>query len=189
MAEHTPLSVYLLGLTCSFLATLLYLNSLNGALVFDDTVAIVSNTDLRPTSPWSDLLSHDFWGYKIRDNSSHKSYRPLCSATFKLNYHMHELEPLGYHMVNIVLYALVCFLFVLLSARVFRNQLCPVVVSGVLFSVHPVHSEAVSYLQYIGHNYYYESWVISWVLGISAMCIINYGLCIPIIIMSLLCDR
>ena len=53
------------GLFCASLSTLLefYLNTLSGELVFnDDRKAIVENEDLRPSSPWTNLLWHDFWG-------------------------------------------------------------------------------------------------------------------------------
>jgi protein O-mannosyl-transferase len=42
---------------------------------------------------------------------SHKSYRPLCVLSFRLNYALHQLEPLGYHLVNMLLHCLVCLMF------------------------------------------------------------------------------
>ena len=42
---------------------------------------------------------------------SHKSYRPLCVLTFRLNYLFGELDPVGYHLVNAVLHGVVCILF------------------------------------------------------------------------------
>lgn len=138
------LSLHIAGFFCGILATLLYLNTLNGDMVFDDRAAIEENNDLRPTSKWSNLLWHDFWGDDLSHMKSHKSYRPLCSATFKLNFHLHELQPLGYHAVNIVLNAVVCYLYVQLCARVFNWALWPTVIAGILFTVHPIHTEAVS---------------------------------------------
>ncbi|GIY21423.1 uncharacterized protein CDAR_206251 [Caerostris darwini] len=43
-------------------AFLCYLNSLTCGLVFDDQPAIRDNMDVRPTTPWSNLLNNDFWG-------------------------------------------------------------------------------------------------------------------------------
>ncbi len=140
---------------CAVLAALLYTNSLSGDLVFDDTVAITANADLRPSSPWSNLLKHDFWGYKITDKSSHKSFRPICSATFKLNYLVHELSPFGYHGVNVVVNSLVCYLFVLVCGHVFcdhalpsghthpSGHALPTLLTGMLYTTHPIHTEAV----------------------------------------------
>jgi len=47
----------------------------------------------------------------LLQEQSHKSYRPLCVLTFRLNYILHALAPLGYHLVNMVLHAVVCGLY------------------------------------------------------------------------------
>ena len=130
------------GLVCAVAGVLLYLNSLDCQLVFDDRAAIVDNQDLRPEYPWSNLLWHDFWGEDIHSPHSHKSFRPLSMLTFKLNYHLHQLEPAGYHLVNILLYGAVCYLYVQVCVAVF-GELWPAVMAGLLFVVHPIHTEAV----------------------------------------------
>ncbi len=122
---------------------LLYFNSLGSELCFDDEAAIISNLDLRANSSWSGLLWHDFWGTDISDKDSHKSYRPLCVATFRLNYLWHGLSPLGYHVVNVCLHAVVCYLYVQLCALIFNN-VWPALLAGLLFAAHPIHTEAVS---------------------------------------------
>lgn len=137
-------ALHLASITCGIVAVFLYLNTLNGEMVFDDRAAIVENNDLRPTSQWSNLLWHDFWGDELSHKKSHKSFRPLCTATFKFNFHLHELQPLGYHVVNIVLNAVVCYFYVYLCAGVFNGDLWPTFVAGLLFTVHPIHTEAVS---------------------------------------------
>ncbi|CAH2092283.1 unnamed protein product [Euphydryas editha] len=42
---------------------------------------------------------------------SHKSYRPLTVLTFRWNYAVHGLQPAGYHLVNLLLHALVSLLY------------------------------------------------------------------------------
>lgn len=42
---------------------------------------------------------------------SHKSYRPLCVLTFRWNYFFHQLDPMGYHVVNVILHTVVSLLF------------------------------------------------------------------------------
>ncbi len=42
---------------------------------------------------------------------SHKSYRPLCVLTFRWNYMISQLEPMTYHLVNLLLHAFVCVLY------------------------------------------------------------------------------
>lgn len=65
------------------LCVLCYSNSLRGELVHDDVWAIVNNPDVRPGSSLRNIFSNDFWGKRMADNTSHKSYRPLCILTFK----------------------------------------------------------------------------------------------------------
>ena len=39
--------------------------------------AVQDNGDIRPESPWSDMLRHDYWGAPITDPRSHKYGDPL----------------------------------------------------------------------------------------------------------------
>ena len=128
---------------CALVGALVYANSLDLQFCFDDVAAIEENNDLRPNSSWFNLLQNDFWGVAMDDRDSHKSYRPLTVATFRLNYMLHELEPLGYHLVNVLLHSGVCYLYVLLCGVVF-NEVWPALIAGLLFAVHPIHTEAVS---------------------------------------------
>ena len=133
------------GLLCGAVGVALYLNTLNCGFCYDDKAAVLENTDLLPGVSWTQLLQNDFWGKPLHLNTSHKSYRPLCVATFRLNYLLHGLDPMGYHLVNVVLHAVVCYLYVQLCAMVFNtNSVWPALTAGLLFAVHPIHTEAVS---------------------------------------------
>ena len=128
---------------CAAVGCAAYISSLDCGMCFDDETAIMKNKDLRPSSPWSNLLTNDFWGKDMASEYSHKSYRPLTVATFRLNYMLHELEPLGYHLVNVLLHSAVVYLYVLLCGVVF-SEVWPALIAGLLFAVHPIHTEAVS---------------------------------------------
>ena len=128
---------------CAVLGGLLYLNTLNCEFAFDDKAVIIDNNDLRPDVSWLNILRNDFWGTPMSSPDSHKSYRPLTVATFRLNYMLHELQPLGYHLVNVLLHSAVCYLYVLLCGVVF-SEVWPALIAGLLFTVHPIHTEAVS---------------------------------------------
>lgn len=47
----------------------------------------------------------------LLQEQSHKSYRPLTVLTFRWNYAVHGLQPAGYHLVNLLLHALVSLLY------------------------------------------------------------------------------
>ena len=128
---------------CGVLGIVAYLNTLQGKFVYDDTPAIKNNKDLLPETPWSQIFSHDFWGGELSSNVSHKSYRPLCVATFRLNYMVHGLDPTGYHLVNVLLHGAVCMLYCYMCSVVSHSALLGLL-AGLLFAVHPIHTEAVS---------------------------------------------
>lgn len=129
--------------TSSIAGLLCYWNSLSADFVYDDSRAILKNSDLLPSTPWSNVLFNDFWGTPLMHSGSHKSYRPLCVATFRINYFFGELNPFGYHLVNVFLHSAVCWLVVTLS-YVFLPAHFPCLVAGLLFAIHPIHTEAVT---------------------------------------------
>ncbi|XP_068742906.1 protein O-mannosyl-transferase TMTC1-like [Montipora capricornis] len=128
----------------AFTSIACYLNTLEYALVHDDVFAIKDNLDIRPETPLQNLLSNDFWGKPMWSNTSHKSYRPLCTLTFRMNYAIHGLNPLGYHAVNVVLHCLVCLLYTYMCDVVAFKSFPLAILAGLLFSTHPVHTEAVT---------------------------------------------
>lgn len=146
-------STLLHGLVLILLCIGCYWNTLHGDLVHDDVFAIRDNADIRPDTPLSTLLSNDFWGKPMSAPNSHKSYRPLCVLTFRINYLLHGLEPWGYHAVNIALHTMSTLVFWCLCKRVvFKDSLVDIRASislsfqaAVIFAVHPIHTEAVRY--------------------------------------------
>lgn len=122
------------------------INSLNGDFVFDDSEALLNNKDVLPETPIQNIFFNDYWGTSLTNNHSHKSYRPLTILSFRINYVVFGgLNPWGFHLTNIILHVIVSalswsvFLCVLGENKLFIGFL-----AAVLFSVHPVHSEAVS---------------------------------------------
>ena len=100
---------------------------------------------MNPSTPWTNLMFNDFWGTPLTHSGSHKSYRPLCVLSFRFNYWLHELQPAGYHLFNVLLHCAATALFTLLA----RSLLPPraglaTAVAGCLFAAHPIHTEAVA---------------------------------------------
>lgn len=105
--------------------------------------AIQKNPDLLPKTPLWDLFYNDFWGTPLTHSGSHKSYRPLCVLTFRLNYFLGELDPWGYHLGNVICHAITSFLFTILGEILLASKLGSLA-AGLLFAAHPVHTEAVA---------------------------------------------
>ncbi|XP_071942177.1 protein O-mannosyl-transferase TMTC1-like [Antedon mediterranea] len=121
-----------------------YVNSFNGGLVHDDIFAIKNNDDVRPSTPLSNIFHNDFWGKSMQDNMSHKSYRPLCTLTFRLNYMFGGLDPFGYHLTNVVLHMIVSCLFTHCINELLFHDSKASFIAGLLFATHPIHTEAVA---------------------------------------------
>lgn len=90
------------------------------------------------------MFKNDFWGTPLTHSGSHKSYRPLCVLSFRFNYYIHQLNPFGYHLFNLILHLLVTLLFIQLSLKLFNQSKRLTIISGLLFATHPIHTEAVS---------------------------------------------
>ena len=105
--------------------------------------AIQKNQDLLPETPIINIFYDDFWGTPMTHSGSHKSYRPLCVLTFRLNYYFGELNPWGYHLGNVILHTIVTAAFTFL-AGLFLKRTFATLVAGLIFASHPIHTEAVA---------------------------------------------
>ncbi|XP_048869728.1 protein O-mannosyl-transferase TMTC2-like [Brienomyrus brachyistius] len=130
-------------LISSAVALLLYLNTLSADFCYDDSRVIKTNQDLLPETPWTNIFYDDFWGTLLTHSGSHKSYRPLCTLSFRLNHALGGLDPWGYHLVNVVLHSFVTGLFASLS-RLLLGESRWTLLAGLLFASHPAHTEAVA---------------------------------------------
>ncbi|WKX90515.1 hypothetical protein Q1695_009396 [Nippostrongylus brasiliensis] len=130
-----------------------YLPSLDGEFVFDDSATVVNNPVVNGRTSLKQVFTTDYWGNPIASPQSHKSYRPLTTFSFWLNYQIHGEWTLPYHVVNLILHALVSIL-VFVLVRVLRNHpddrsssayfWDEAMVAASAFAVHPVHTEAVA---------------------------------------------
>lgn len=130
-------------LLCAAVAVGLYVNTLDADFCYDDSRAIKTNHDLLPETPWTNILYDDFWGTLLTHSGSHKSFRPLCTLSFRLNYTLHGLRPWGYHLFNVLLHGLVtCLLTTICRTLLGSGPWC--LLAGLLFASHPIHTEAVA---------------------------------------------
>ncbi|KPI93370.1 Transmembrane and TPR repeat-containing protein 4 [Papilio xuthus] len=130
-----------------------FYKSLPGDFVFDDSEAIINNKDVT-SNVWSNTFYNDFWGTNIKSNFSHKSYRPLTTLSFRLNFIVNG-EKLDAHLfkgINLICHSLcsvvLIFVYEVIVKRVqkcnSRMYLDLSFVAAALFAVHPIHAEAVA---------------------------------------------
>ena len=127
------------------LCCLCYCNTFGNAFSFDDNFAIVKNPDVTTQGDTSlaDLFSHDFWGRDILDPLSHKSWRPLTTLTFRLNFLLAKLEVGSYHAVNLALHTATTLVLLVFAHRISGGVggggvLGCGTIAACLFAVHPV---------------------------------------------------
>jgi hypothetical protein len=131
-------------LVVALAAMALSYNTLDGEFVFDDRRAIESNKVVTGKLPYKSIWTSDFWGNSIKADYSHKSYRPLTSLSFRLQYSWSGLNPYAWHVVNVLAHGLVAAFVAITALRLFDNQLLPSLLAGLLFACHPVHVESVA---------------------------------------------
>lgn len=124
-----------------------YGSSLHGAaFVFDDSVAIVRNTDVVGANvSIRTIFAHDFWGANLTDSASHKSYRPLVTLMFRWEVRTFGLVAAYMKTTNLLLHCIAsCLVLVVLRRLVSFVNGVPSFLAALMFAVHPVHTEAVS---------------------------------------------
>lgn len=72
-------------------------------------------------------------------------YRITSVFLYFAEYQIWKYNALGYHLTNLILHAL-CTLLVYFFARVFLQRETLAFVSGILFALHPAHTEAVAWI-------------------------------------------
>lgn len=136
-----------------------YSNALTGDFAYDDHFAIRNNADANGNAPWLDMWYHDYWGQDISKEDSHKSYRPLTTLTFRINFFLHSkfLNDTGdphvsyqrlmmqLHATNVILHSLVSWqVKKLASSCLLALSDETATLAALLFAAHPVHTEAVT---------------------------------------------
>lgn len=115
-----------------------YLNRFGNTFVLDDFDFIVNWPLIRD---WKNLPQF-FVGYQPPPGQE-GIYSPLKTVFHAVNYHLFGLNPLGHHVVAILIHIL-GIVFVYKIGCVLLNQRLAPWLGAVLFAVHPVHVEAIT---------------------------------------------
>jgi tetratricopeptide (TPR) repeat protein len=122
------------------LAVLLaYANSLENGFVFEDVSLIREDSRIRGLSGLDDIFTTSYWDRP----GTEVLYRPLTQLSLAVNYALGGYSPLGFHLANVALHALASVLAGLAAAVLFRRRMLGAV-TGLLFALHPIHTECVA---------------------------------------------
>lgn len=141
-----PVGLSLLAVAATLAA---YLPALDAGFYFDDLPNIVE----APALHWTSLSLAGFEGLAAANANAR---RPVANLSFALNHLAGGLEPRGYHLVNLLIHlaagAALVWVSWLLSRegspppRRARRALPAAVVAASLFMVHPLDTQAVTYV-------------------------------------------
>ncbi len=126
----------------------LYANSLSNDFVqWDDPGLILKNRQIRSLD-WSNIKEI----FTLRRAST---YQPIRVLSYAFDYRFWELNPLGYHITNIIFYLLTCIMIFFTTCELLKflraektseSNTRIAFFTTLLFAVHPVHVEAVTWL-------------------------------------------
>ncbi|MCE9614434.1 MAG: tetratricopeptide repeat protein [Lentisphaerae bacterium] len=137
-----PVSTRLCVLALLALAVLPYLNSLGNGYTIDDFFTYADNAFIRSRNNLPHLFNANYFGY-----SNEASYRPVCTASYFIDWALWGARAMGPHLSNVLLYAATVialfFLYRALTASALAAGL-----GAALFALHPVHTEVVNNLSF-----------------------------------------
>lgn len=135
--ERIPPIIFPIGL--AILTFVLYIGSLGGDFlpISDDGRYILEHEAIHSISldNFGDIWTSHYQG----------EYIPLTHLSWMLNYAISGTEPLGYHIVNVILHSLNVIL-VYSSLSIIQNRRLIAVLGAALFAVHPLQVESVAWI-------------------------------------------
>ena len=112
--------------------------SLGHEFVWDDEVVVVGNPLIRSWSHVGQIFRSSFF-----PNGSY--YRPLSVISYLIDHSLWGLDPMGFHLTNVLIHGAGTYLLFLLLQHHFGTKAA--FVSALLFCIHPIHSTAVNGVQ------------------------------------------
>ncbi len=142
MNKYIPFFCYVIIIIVTYAV---FQNSLSNEFVFDDESVIIGNTSIQSLSSIPKYFTADEGFHKVIG----RYYRPIVSATYAIDYSIWVLDPYGYHLTNVIIHIICCLLLfkifrVLFWRYKYRNIIS--LLSTLIFAVHPIHTEAVSWV-------------------------------------------
>ncbi|MGB9847850.1 MAG: tetratricopeptide repeat protein [Minisyncoccia bacterium] len=125
---------------------LLYLNVLHSPLFWDDYDGILHNFYIQNWAYWPKFFSENL----IAGAGLLSDYwRPMILVIFSLGWHLWQDNPVGYHLINIIFHISNALLLFFILRKILKKE-TPAFLIALVFLIHPVQTEAVSYVSGIG---------------------------------------
>jgi protein O-mannosyl-transferase len=138
-----------------------YCGALLNGFVYDDDAQVIENFWIRDIGFLPKLFLTDVW--KFYGEGASNYYRPVMHIIYMINYHIFGLAAWGFHLVNILFHAGVSVLVFFAASRLLGQSsanppipplakgeggrvFSPPFMAALLFAVHPVNTEAVTWV-------------------------------------------
>jgi tetratricopeptide (TPR) repeat protein len=140
---RSPLfTMILIGLCLLLMGFGMYSQALKGGFIWDEQFLVVNNSYIKGWPNIRDIFMKDVGaGAGVETNF----YRPLQTISYALDHAVWGLNPLGYHITNILLHCIAAFCIYALLYILF-GQWAVSLLAAVLFLVHPIHTSTVAYI-------------------------------------------
>lgn len=121
-----------------------YANTLSMNFVWDDLYQIKENSQIKSLKNIPSMFMSEVWA-GVEGGHRSPYYRPLFTISLAIDYFLWGENPSGFHLTNIILHFLATLVIYFLTARI-ASSYKAAFFSGLLFAVHPVHTEAVAWI-------------------------------------------
>src|SRR5579872_3785152 len=126
------------------LAAITYGATLGFGFVFDDKMQIVENTSIQSWGHIAQYFTRHVWE-GVFSGGGGSYYRPIFLLWLRILHALFDYHPLGWHIANLMLHLQVTVLVFHLTRVWTRNDRIATW-AALIFAVHPVHAEAVSWI-------------------------------------------
>ncbi|HEY5656988.1 MAG TPA: tetratricopeptide repeat protein [Myxococcota bacterium] len=141
----------LLGALLFVVAFAIYSGCLSHEFVMDDNFHVLSNTWIKSPKHLPEIFSSSLWSYEGGNTSL---YRPLIHVLFMATYALFGSDPMGFHLLNLLLHAGATVFFFRVASEILRRQPSTSPAAAVpaafgaalLFATHPIHCENVAWV-------------------------------------------
>jgi tetratricopeptide (TPR) repeat protein len=126
------------------LAFAVFAATLHAGFVWDDKMQVVRNQALKDLHSFPRFFTTGVWGL-LYSHIVANYYRPIMYVLYSVIFHLFGLHAGGFHLASVVLHVLDTVLVYLVTLRLFRSSRMALI-AGLIFAVHPVHTEAVAWI-------------------------------------------
>ncbi|UCD56610.1 MAG: tetratricopeptide repeat protein [Candidatus Hydrogenedentota bacterium] len=122
-----------------------FANSARNPFIWDDKPLILQNESVRSLRYFPTQFQREFFFTGIYEGeNSGGYYRPLVLVSFMSDYRLWRYRTPGYHLTNMIIHGLICFL-IYWFIRLFYSR-GAALVAALVFAAHPIHVNAVTYI-------------------------------------------